>query len=157
MANEQTPSDVVAARVREVRGKRGMTVADLAGRCAELGAPGLTAQALYKLEGQRAAASRRPRPVSVDELLALALALNVSPLHLLVPIDDFGKSYRLTSEVSTSADYVRAWVRGMMPLGDADPREFFSQVPRTEHDWKNQGVSWPVPSDDPFRRTDGKR
>src|SRR6266700_5123069 len=111
MDNEPTPSDVVAARVREVRGKRNLTVAELAGRCAGLGAPELTAQALYKLE-QRRPGKLRPRPVKVDELLALAAALNVAPVHLLVPPDDFRKAYQLTGGISERAVYVRHWIRG---------------------------------------------
>ena len=136
MANESTPSDVVAARVREVRGKRGMTVADLAARCAELGAPGLTAQALYKLEGQRDPAKRRPRPVSVDELLTLAVALNVAPVHLLVPVDDPDADYPVIGGVLARRFGVRAWIRGIGPIDpDADPREFGAEVPRGEFYW----------------------
>lgn len=132
MANTQTPSDVVAGRVRDVRTKRKLTVAGLAARCAALGAPDLTAQALYKLEGRRPG-KLRPRPVTVDELLALAAALNVAPVHLLVPTDDFDESYRLTAEVSVSASSARAWIRGVLPLlpGD-DGREYWSEVPRDE-------------------------
>jgi transcriptional regulator with XRE-family HTH domain len=147
MANEHAVSDVVAARVREVRGKRDLTIAGLAARCAELGAPELTAQALYKLEGQRNRADRRPRLVTVDELLILAAALNVAPVHLLVPPDDYREPYRLTSTLSEGAAYVRHWIRGVIPLRDADPREYFAEVPLTEVDWQNVGVSWPVPPD----------
>jgi transcriptional regulator with XRE-family HTH domain len=145
MANEQTVSDVVAARVRQVRKRRDLTTDQLAARCAELGEPELTTQALYKLEARRPG-KLRPRPVTVDELLTLAAALNVAPVHLLVPIDDFGESYRVTGEVSERAGYIREWIRGKLPLPGADPREFFSQVPRTEYDWQFEGVSWPVPA-----------
>jgi hypothetical protein len=147
MANERTVSDVVAARVKEVRGKRDLTVSGLAARCAALGAPQLTAQALYKLEGQRDSASRRPRPVTVDELLALAVALNVAPVNLLVPTSDFDESYRLTGEVSVSAASARAWIRGVLPLlpGD-DAREYWSEVPLAEFympaHWSGDGEEW---------------
>jgi len=83
MANSQTPSDVVAARVKQVRKRRALTVADLAARCAELGAPQLTAQALYKLEARRPG-KLRPRPVTVDELFILARALDVTVGELLI-------------------------------------------------------------------------
>src|SRR5690242_15845908 len=132
MANEQSASDVVAARVREVRGKRNMTVAELAARCAELGAPDLTAQALYKLE-QRRPGKLRPRPVTVDELLALAGALNVAPVHLLVPVDDGDQPYQVTATVTAERSRVRAWIRGhalleKFPRAGAS-REFFSEQP----------------------------
>jgi transcriptional regulator with XRE-family HTH domain len=138
MANESTPSDVVAARVREVRTRRGLTTAQLAARCAALGAPGLTAQALYKLEGQRDPAKRRPRPVTVDELLALSAALNVAPVSLLVPPDDSDQPYAVTATVTASRFGVRAWIRGIGPLLDNggliddDPREFHAEDPRGE-------------------------
>jgi transcriptional regulator with XRE-family HTH domain len=70
-------SDDVAREVRAARQRRGLTVAQLAARCAYLGAPKLTTQALYKLEGQRDNPGRRPRSVTVDELFILADALQV--------------------------------------------------------------------------------
>jgi transcriptional regulator with XRE-family HTH domain len=133
MANESTPSDVVAARVREVRTRHGLTTAQLAARCAALGAPGLTAQALYKLEGQRDPAKRRPRPVTVDELLVLALALDVAPVHLLVPTG-YDEDYRITGAVSTRAASARAWIRGVLQLQlpGQDARVYYSEVPEGE-------------------------
>jgi hypothetical protein len=110
-----------------------MRVADLAVRCAEVGAPHLTAQALYKLEGQRESEKRRPRPVTVDELLALALALNVAPVHLLVPPDDSEAPYQVTSAVTAASRFVaRGWIRGIAPLG-GDRREFDTEVPKDEY------------------------
>jgi len=134
MANEQTPSDVVAARVRQVRVKRDMKVKDLAARCAELGAPQLTTQALYKLEGQRESATRRPRPVSVDELLALALALNAPPLYLLVPPDDPDEPYPVTTTETESRANVCRWIVGEGPMLPrlplvGDVRQFYTEVP----------------------------
>lgn len=124
---------MVAARVRQVRTKRGMTVANLAARCAELGAAELTAQALYKLEGRRASTSGRSRPVTVDELLTLALALNVAPVHLLVPVDGPGENYPVIGDVHARRFGVRAWIRGVGSIDpDADPREFHSEVPPGE-------------------------
>jgi hypothetical protein len=85
MDNAQTPSDKVAARVRRLRHAEEpvLTVAGLAARCAELGMPQLTAQALYKLETRRAAPSGARRPVTVDELFVLARALDVTVGELL--------------------------------------------------------------------------
>jgi transcriptional regulator with XRE-family HTH domain len=149
MDNEPTPSDVVAARVREVRGKRHLTVAELAERCAAIGAPDLTAQALYKLE-QRRPGKLRPRPVTVDELLALGAALNVAPDHLLVPPDDYSKPYRVTSGISERAIHVRHWIRGEIPLPDADFRDYFGEVPLTEYKElvETAGTGWPLPPEE---------
>jgi transcriptional regulator with XRE-family HTH domain len=157
MANTQTPSDVVAARVRELRTSRGMKVADLAARCAELGAEQLTVQALYKLEGQRESATRRPRPVSVDELLALAAALDVAPVHLLVPpypspqwggtgkqATNLARSpddpntpndempYQVTSGREVPCWRARQFIRGIRPLPGMDAWRFFGEVPPHE-------------------------
>jgi transcriptional regulator with XRE-family HTH domain len=84
MANEQTVSDRVASRVKALRRTEdGLTVAKLAARCAELGMPELTAQALHRLE-QRGTADRKARPVTVDELFVLARALDVTVGYLLL-------------------------------------------------------------------------
>lgn len=133
------PSDVVAARVRVVREKRRMSTPGLAARCAELGAPKLTAQALYKLEGQRGREDRRPRPVTVDELLALALALDVAPVHLLVPVDDGDEPYQVTATAAAERFRVRAWIRGhalleRFPRAGAS-RAFFSEQPEEDVEW----------------------
>jgi transcriptional regulator with XRE-family HTH domain len=158
MANEQTPSDVVAARVREVRGKRGLTVAELADRCAALGAPELTAQALYKLEGRRPG-KLRPRPVTVDELLVLAAALNVAPVHLHVPPDGSDAPYQVTAEVSESRFRARSWIRGLFPLARlprvGDKRDFWAEVPDDEFDAMQQGQC-PVCGGRPPRELSGK-
>ena len=135
-----------------MRKRRDLTPADLAARCRELGAADLTENVIENIESRSARASKHPRPVTVDELMALAAALNVAPVHLLVPIDDFRNDYQVTGEVSERAGYIREWIRGRLPLPGGDPREFFSEVPRTEYDWKSEGVSWPVPEDD-----DGER
>jgi hypothetical protein len=132
MDSRKSASDVVAARVRQVRVKRGMRTVDLAARCAELGAPKLTPQALYKLEGQRDPASRHPRSVTVDELLALAAALNVAAVDLLVPPDDPDEPYQVTSTVTERRATVRAWICGGGPLNDADPREYYAERPVSE-------------------------
>jgi transcriptional regulator with XRE-family HTH domain len=143
MASKRTPSDVVAERVRQVRIKRGLKTTQLAARCKDLGAPGLTAQALYKLEGQRDRAERRPRPVTVDELLALGLALNVAPVHLLVPPDDGEEPYQVTATVTDPSFRVRGWIRGLFMLRRlprvGDQRDFFAEVPLDEFEAVQQG------------------
>lgn len=137
MANESTASDVVAARVRRIRKGRGMTVADLAERCAQLGAATLTAQALYKLEGQRESAGRRPRPVTVDELLVLAAALDIAPVNLLAGLDD-SAPYPVTPSVSVPAVVARRWMRGwpqsMGLPGITDQKRYMAQTPDSEDD-----------------------
>jgi transcriptional regulator with XRE-family HTH domain len=129
MTNQSAPSDEVAARVRAVRGKRGLKIDDLAARCAKIGFPALTRDALYKIEGSRAGKVRKARPVTVDELLALAIALNCPVESLLVPPTDPEQPYHVTPGVTESREDVRAWIRGALSLGPWDhPGEYASEV-----------------------------
>ncbi len=142
MDNQLTVSDVVAMRVREARKRRNLTTEQLALRCADLGAPELTTQTLYKLEGQRDPSVRPPRPVSVDELLILAKALRVYPVHLLVPVDDDEAAYQVTPAIRASRLRVRAWIRGRceLPLSKvAEVRDLWSEVPDDEYDAYRHG------------------
>jgi transcriptional regulator with XRE-family HTH domain len=134
-----TVSDIVAARVRQVRKRRDWSPADLAARCAELGAADLTENVIENIESRSARASKRPRPVTVDELLALGEALNVAPVHLLVPVDDGDQPYQVTATVAAERFRVRAWIRGhalleKFPRAGAS-REFFSEQPEEDAEW----------------------
>jgi transcriptional regulator with XRE-family HTH domain len=125
-------SDAVAMRVRKVRGSRNLSVPKLAARCADFGMPELSAQAIYKIEARRPG-KLRPRPVTVDELLTLAAALNVAPVNLLVPPREDAAPYPVTPGVSESRSGVRLWIRGLAPLQDTDdPEDFFSEGPLGE-------------------------
>lgn len=68
---------MVARRVRVLRKARGWSAKQLAEQCAELGAPWLTGDVLYLLEGAR---SRR---INVDDLVALAKVFDTSAEQLL--------------------------------------------------------------------------
>jgi hypothetical protein len=125
-----------------------MTVADLAKRCAQLGAQQLTAQALYKLEGQRESKTRRPRPVSVDELLVLSCALDCAPVDLLVPPlpsphqwdearqeavnvspNDEDTPYPVTPSMHVPCYKARQFIRGDEPLPGMEPLIFIRNRP----------------------------
>lgn len=127
------PSEVVAARVKEARKRRGWNATQLAQRCAEIGAPELTAQAIANIEnGRRDATGRRRRHVTVDEVLALAIALDVAPVHLMVPLEE--GAYWVTPRGMTKIGLVRHWIRGTEPFPSGDRRVFFSEVP--EQEWE---------------------
>jgi transcriptional regulator with XRE-family HTH domain len=140
-----TVSDIVAARVRQVRKRRDWSPADLAARCAELGAADLTENVIENIESRSARASKRPRPVTVDELLVLSLALNVAPLHLLVPPDDDSEPYPVTATVTKSRADVRRWARGLGLLARlprvGDARLFWSEVPESEFEIVSSGIA----------------
>lgn len=129
----ESVSDVVGQRVREVRRKQGLSGADLATRCASLGMPHLSAATISNLEtGRRDDEGRRRRNITVDEWLTLAVALNVAPVHLLVPIDDErGRRHMdVAPMLPLPVDAVRAWVRGEYAL--SDDRMYYTEVPSTE-------------------------
>jgi transcriptional regulator with XRE-family HTH domain len=111
MDNETTVSDLIAARIRDLRVRRGLTTADLAERCAKLGAPHLSMQALYKFESRRTDGRVKPRPLRVDELLVLAMALDASPVHLIVGLDD-DAPFPVTPSLTVPAGEARQWIRG---------------------------------------------
>ena len=60
--------------------------------------------------------------VTVQELFALALTLDVAPTNLLVPLDD--RPYQVTPTRTEKADLVRSWVRGEEPLPGTDERTY---------------------------------
>lgn len=67
-----TASDIVGARVRDLRKRCRWNMDELAERCARAGRPELTANALYFLESGRRKDGDRTRNITVDELLVLA-------------------------------------------------------------------------------------
>jgi transcriptional regulator with XRE-family HTH domain len=133
-----TVSDEVAARVRQWRKRRGWKPADLAARCAELGAPDLTENIIENIESRsRRGGTKRPRPVTVDELLVLALALDIAPVNLLADTDDQAPC-QVTPAVSVRAVVARRWMRGWpqsegLP-GITDSKRYLGATPDSEDD-----------------------
>lgn len=80
-ASGERPSDTVARRVQELRRRRGWSVARLADQCAQAGAPELTESVLTNILTRRRRPGR-PRDVTIDEVVALARALDVPPVGL---------------------------------------------------------------------------
>jgi len=78
-------SDAVADQIVRLRKKAGLRRDQLAERCKQLGAVDLTAATLANIETGRRdkATGKRRRRVTVEELLALAIALDVPPVWLL--------------------------------------------------------------------------
>jgi transcriptional regulator with XRE-family HTH domain len=80
-------SDVVGERIMTWRKRRGLNRETLAERCAALGM-NLTAESFTNIESGRRKEGVRRRTITVDELMVIALALDVPPLVLLVPYPD---------------------------------------------------------------------
>lgn len=125
--------------MREVRERRRLTREQLAERCKALGAEAITAAVISDIEtGRKPKDGPRRRMVTVEELLALAAALNCPPVSLLVSPDDSEQPYAVTTMVRADGSEVRAWIRGVHPLIDDgellgwDPREFSAELPLNE-------------------------
>jgi transcriptional regulator with XRE-family HTH domain len=116
-------SRVLGAQMREVRERRRWSLRELAERLAEVGHP-MHHVTVAKIE-------TGVRGVALDEVLALAYALDVSPLHLITPLDD-AEAVAVTDTVSAGAVEVRRWLRGQTPLPGQDERTYRTEVPPSE-------------------------
>ncbi len=119
------PLDVVRERVRALR--RGRYTADqLAERLQAVG---------VKWDRNVVASfeTGRRKTLAVEELLALALILDVAPVNLLVPLED-DRLYRYVPAHHTYAGWVRKWVRGesWIDHDGGDPRRYYTEVPADE-------------------------
>lgn len=102
--------DNLADNLRSIRRARNMSLRDVETALARIGHP-IALSGLSKIEN-------RDRRVDVDDLTALAIALDVSPLALLIPPT---RSHRDVVEVTgakTSAARLWWWGTGERPLDD---------------------------------------
>jgi transcriptional regulator with XRE-family HTH domain len=123
------PSQVAAERIRALRKRHGWTQRQLADRLAELGSP-VDRVAIAKIElGQRG--------LPLDEAFVFALALDVAPINLFLPIEE--EDVQVASRTVASSATLRDWFVGKHPLGGPDggqdPRVYFSEVPAWEFEF----------------------
>jgi transcriptional regulator with XRE-family HTH domain len=119
---------VFAYRMREVRGARGWTQQRLSDEMRALGRQDLARSTLAKIE----TGATRAQNISLEDVLAICAALDVSPIDMLTPRDP-SDEFAVAPEVSTYAGAVRGWWRGWWPLRDTDDRQFFyGQAPVDE-------------------------
>ena len=121
---DRTVTGTVVAQLRRLRRRRDLTAAGLAARCADLGSPELSEHVIRNIEVGR-------RTISVEQLAVLALALDVSPSHLLCPArpreGQAGPGpIRLTPSVIAEADEYTHWIRGDAPLPAGDEQAFYA-------------------------------
>jgi len=112
MENEEPAKPIaarVAANVRELRKARGLDLNATSDRMGALGRP-LSLSGLSKVE-------RGQRGVDVDDLVALAAVLNVSPLRLLLTPDASDDRISLTPKVSVPKRDAWQWASGEHQLG----------------------------------------
>lgn len=82
MSEEQTVSNVVAAKVRQARKERGWNAADLAARTNGQ----ITGHMMQNIEHGRSHNGVRTRHITVEELVVLAEALGVPPAALMTGV-----------------------------------------------------------------------
>ncbi len=99
----------VAENLARLRGSRRLSQIDLAGRLMKLGRP-MSAYSISKIES-------KDRRMDVDDLVALAVALETTPNRLLLPGDaSDSETVELAPEVEVSALDAWKWARGRRPL-----------------------------------------
>jgi len=126
---DETVSGLIAERVRETRKLRGWKPAGLAARCAGLGAAGITENAIENIEsGRRDKDGRRRRDVTVDELLVLACALDVTPLYLICGLDD-AAGVPVAPRLSVTSLEARNWMQGFGSLAGQDEERYVMSLP----------------------------
>jgi transcriptional regulator with XRE-family HTH domain len=124
IGEDLSASEVFAERLREVREwhrgpkRESLSQAGLAQRLERIGHP-IHRSRIAKLESGEA----RPK---LDDVLAIAVVLNVSPLFLIVP--PLGSKLRIGKEAISPQD-ARAWIAGKEPLPGQLPAAFAAQQP----------------------------
>ncbi|MFI5883412.1 helix-turn-helix domain-containing protein [Streptomyces sp. NPDC051554] len=111
----------VAAHVARVRTRKGWDQKQLSERLAAIGRP-MSPSVISKIE-------QGDRRIDVDDLVALAVALQVYVGGLLLPLDDSPESIiDLAPGHSVPADVAWAWLRCERPLEFTEPRDFESEL-----------------------------
>ena len=123
----------VSKNVKDFREKRNLGLRGLAKKLGEVGRP-LTHSAIDQIE-------KGTRRVDVDDLMALAAALEVSPITLLMPAD----VDRDTLVVATGArgkvpaERIWNWLNASYPLQGAVMSFYGDALPVWEHDQLGRG------------------
>jgi transcriptional regulator with XRE-family HTH domain len=134
MPESTTVPQLFARRLSELREARGWSQQKLADRLAELGVR-MDRAAIAKIErGQDAHQKDRARRVSLEEFIALAAALGVSPLSLIgdpktskeIPFE-----VRVAPNLSLPLGFVFAWILGALPLRLGDVADYVNEQPMT--------------------------
>lgn len=113
------PSETFAARLREVRTRKGWTQQQLSERLNDLGRR-MDRAALARIE-------TGDRQVSIDELVELSAVLGVTPIHMVIPASG-DHLVDIAPELSVSPRQARGWIRGQSPLRPEDAHTYYTEV-----------------------------
>ncbi|WP_344969966.1 helix-turn-helix domain-containing protein [Salinactinospora qingdaonensis] len=112
----------VSANLHRLRTTRGLTVRELARRLTDNHGRSWTPGAVSRVESGQ-------RRVDADDLMALALALNVAPTALLLPPDAEGETQITGAAGPLPSAHVWRWADGQWPLTwSTDPEELRRQL-----------------------------
>jgi transcriptional regulator with XRE-family HTH domain len=114
-----TPGEVFARRIREVRSRRGLSQQTVVERLRALGIEKMDQTIVSRIESGA-------RRVTLDEALALALALDVSPVSLYLPHGE-EERVRLTPGRVEDAETAWAWATAREPLPDMHAETFYAE------------------------------
>lgn len=116
----EKPTKLFGRRVHEVRVRKGWTSQErLAARLDELGL-GTNRSTIARMEQ-----GNRP-VVPLDEALAIAAALEVSPLALMIPAGS--ERVEIAKGIEATVPEARAWIAGTEPLPGMDAAFFFGNL-----------------------------
>jgi transcriptional regulator with XRE-family HTH domain len=105
----ERPSQTFARQLRETRERKGWTQQDLAGQLwVQLG-ESMDQATVARIE------QMRKKNVSLNDVLMLAAALDVAPVHLVVPRNS-DDEVQLGDKLRAPARLIRRWFRGERPL-----------------------------------------
>lgn len=108
---ELSIAEIVPQRIREARAAHSWTQSDLADQLSRVGIT-IDRAVIARIE-------KRQRKIRLDEFIAFAAALDVSPVFLLSPRPELDHDrIRLSPGAVFDADDVWNWIRGIQPLGD---------------------------------------
>jgi transcriptional regulator with XRE-family HTH domain len=125
--NVVTSGQAFSERLKQVRDRRGLTQAQLSERLSHLGYP-IDRVTLSKIEKGGA----RAQNVKLEEVLAIAYALDVSPKHLIVPYSQESRLSVVPRKRPLIPGDAREWVAGKWPITDQDAWFFYTELPPEE-------------------------
>jgi transcriptional regulator with XRE-family HTH domain len=114
-----TPGAIIGRRVAEERKRQGLSQNDLVERLAAIGRP-MDRSNLGRIE-------RGETTGQLDNVVSLAIALGIAPVHLLVPRDD-EEMVELTPTHRVPAKTARSWFMGAALLPDSDPHAYVAAM-----------------------------
>ncbi|MFJ4924093.1 helix-turn-helix domain-containing protein [Streptomyces sp. NPDC088736] len=135
----------VAANLRRVREQRGMTLRELSAELKKIGR-NLSADGINKIENGRLPDSgedpgKPVRRADVDDLVALALVLNVSPLTLLLPPTSGTEPVELAERYRVTSETAWGWAEGRLTAIDK-PDDSQEENPEVSSEYQRKQAAY---------------